>query len=258
MLVNLLSSAQQEELASAFRQFDIDSSGAMCVPPSPRCTVLPPQPRRAVSACHALRASLTVLVSRARSDRKELMLVLGQLGMNPLDEAVRAIIASLDVDGNGKIEWAEFSALMADRWLGQEVRATRASVPRPRALARSAPQLSRAVRARYRPRLQGRVDIEHAANLFNPSGGNGMLNIAQMRSYLSGMGERPMTAPELAEFVRMADPHGTGMVSMEDFLALPCWEPPDMEQLRQMSDARQAEADRLATVPVAQLAPGSR
>jgi len=186
MLVNLLSSAQQEELASAFRQFDIDSSGAI--------------------------------------DRKELMLVLGQLGMNPLDEAVRAIIASLDVDGNGKIEWAEFSALMADRWLGQE----------------------------------GRVDIEHAANLFNPSGGNGMLNIAQMRSYLSGMGERPMTAPELAEFVRMADPHGTGMVSMEDFLALPCWEPPDMEQLRQMSDARQAEADRLATVPVAQLAPGSR
>ena len=38
---------------------------------------------------------------------------------------MKAIIASLDVDGDGKIQWREFSALMADRWLGQEVRSRR-------------------------------------------------------------------------------------------------------------------------------------
>ena len=44
--------------------------------------------------------------------------------MFPNPEQVKAIMEALDVDGNGVIEWSEFSALMAHRWLGgQEVRA---------------------------------------------------------------------------------------------------------------------------------------
>ena len=33
---------------------------------------------------------------------------------------VAKIIADLDVDNNGKIEWAEFASLMADRWLRKD------------------------------------------------------------------------------------------------------------------------------------------
>jgi len=176
MLVSLLSQAQQEELASAFRQFDLDSSGSI--------------------------------------DRHELTHVLRQLGLGPAEGAVKAIIASLDVDGDGKIQWREFSALMADRWLGQE----------------------------------GRVDIQHAASEF--ANDNGLLDVGNMCKLMSSVGERPLDPTELAEFRQLMDPQGTGVIGVDAFTRIGCWEPPDLNQLRQMSHERTAELERLANTPV--------
>jgi hypothetical protein len=117
MLVELLSPAQQEELASAFRQFDVDGSGAMYAAQLPRSLTGPTRP-------HALKPAWVAVRVCVHSDSKEITAVLRQLGMFPNPEQVRAIMQALDVDGNGVIEWSEFSALMAHRWLGgQEVRA---------------------------------------------------------------------------------------------------------------------------------------
>jgi len=173
MLVELLSPAQQEELASAFRQFDVDGSGAI--------------------------------------DSKEITAVLRQLGMFPNPEQVRAIMQALDVDGNGVIEWSEFSALMAHRWLGGQ---------------------------------EGRMDIEHATAIFTTS--SEMVDVNKLRSVLGGMGDNPLSAKELSDFVKLADPHGRGRVPLAEFLALPCWDPPNMDELRQMNSRRQAEYERLA------------
>jgi len=204
MLVELLSPAQQEELASAFRQFDVDGSGAMYAAQLPRSLIGPTRP-------HALKPAWVAVRVCVHSDSKEITAVLRQLGMFPNPEQVRAIMQALDVDGNGVIEWSEFSALMAHRWLGGQ---------------------------------EGRMDIEHATAIFTTS--SEMVDVNKLRSFLGGMGDNPLSAKELSDFVKLADPHGRGRVPLAEFLALPCWDPPNMDELRQMNSRRQAEYERLA------------
>ena len=55
MLVELLSPAQQEELASAFRQFDVDGSGAMYAAQLPRSLTGPTRPHALTPAWVAVR-----------------------------------------------------------------------------------------------------------------------------------------------------------------------------------------------------------
>jgi len=81
-LYGLLTSAQQIELHSAFRQFDINNNGTI--------------------------------------DQRELKQVMQQLGSPLSDGAMATVLNSLDLDSNGQIEWSEFASLMADRWLRQD------------------------------------------------------------------------------------------------------------------------------------------
>lgn len=194
------------------------------------------------------------------SDSREITAVLRQLGMFPNPEQVKAIMEALDVDGNGVIEWSEFSALMAHRWLGgQEVRAHHCGTSPSSMGVLLALSLLLAPTCRgsgsltvalwplpppLPPRAQGRLDIEHATAIFTTS--NEMVDVTKLRSFLGGMGDNPLSAKELSDFVKLADPHGRGRVPLDEFLALPCWDPPNMDELRQMNSRRQAEYERLA------------
>ena len=162
----------------------------------------------------------------------------------PVSSQVRAIIASLDVDQNGKIEWAEFSALMADRWLGKEVRASE-SAARVRPRGNPARASSVSDRLCSRAGSQGRIDIEVAGatlaglaeERLTPSPSDGSIPVSFLKGILGGVGEAPMSDAELSAFLAMVDPSGTGSVSMEHFLKLPCWDAPDLPTLIRMSNA---------------------
>jgi len=156
----LLSTAQQQELVAAFQRFDVNGSGTIKL--------------------------------------DELQEVLSQLGMTSTEFMTRSIFGALDVDSNGEIEWDEFSALMANRWLGQD----------------------------------GEVDLEHAAALFvdDNDGDGSLLSIDKMRELLGHHGEHPLSPSELNELFALADPSGSGLVTSEDFLALDCWVPPPLTQ----------------------------
>jgi len=157
---SLLSTAQQVELIAAFERFDLDGSGTIAV--------------------------------------TELESVLHHLGQNPTEDMTKSIFHALDVDANGVIEWDEFSALMANRWLGQD----------------------------------GETDIDAAALLFaddsDPSGT--MLSTQKMRELLGNHGDIKLKVDELDDLIKMADPTGSGRVSSQAFKALPCWQPPPIDE----------------------------
>jgi len=157
---SLLSTAQQQELVAAFQRFDVNGNGTIKL--------------------------------------DELQSVLCQLGMNSSEFTTRSIFGALDVDDNGEVEWAEFSALMANRWLGQD----------------------------------GEVDLEHAAALFvdehDPEGNT--LSVQKIRELLGSQGEKPLDQAEMDALIALADPRGTGRVPVEDFLALDCWVPPPLTE----------------------------
>lgn len=114
----------------------------------------------------------------------------------PICAQIEEILTAVDVDQNNQIEWTEFSALMADRWLRQD----------------------------------GDVDMELAVSLFKISDEDDLLDVNRMREYLTTIGEAPLDASEVDQIVAMADPKGTGRMTTETFRTLPCWQPPPMTE----------------------------
>ena len=210
-LIGLLTSAQQIELQSAFRQFDVDGNGTMCVPPtvSPAAQAAPSantsahtriKPLDDPPTPHNLFSLTRACASLVRSDSTELKAVMTQLGSPMSDQQVKAIIDTLDMDSNGKIEWAEFASLMADRWL----------------------------------RHEGATDMHLALGLLRPEDGldedddDAEIAVERIGKLLMGAGEKPLIAAEWAEMKQLMDPKGTGRVSVKAFRDLPCWAPPDL------------------------------
>lgn len=148
----------------------------------------------------------------ARSDAVELKQVMEQLG-SPIDEkGVQDIISSLDIDQNGQVEWSEFASLMADRWIRQD----------------------------------GATDLTMAAQLFEGVGDDGErkgeMDLSELRQALCSLGEYPMSDADFEALVRLGDPQGTGRMSVEAFLALPCWEAPSVTS-GDMRSPRRREAE---------------
>lgn len=133
--------------------------------------------------------------SRARSPRSQPSQTLSSEHLphpSRPSRQVAEIIRNLDVDQNGQIEWGEFATLMADRWLRQD----------------------------------GETDMELAANLFTVAGDESMLDVAKMRELLTTLGESPLSQKDMDQIVALADPKGSGRVSLETFRSLPCWQVP--------------------------------
>jgi hypothetical protein len=77
-------------------------------------------------------------------------------------------------------------------------------------------------------RQDGETDMELAANLFTVAGDESMLDIAKMRELLTTLGESPLDQKEMDQIVALADPKGSGRVSLETFRSMPCWQVPSL------------------------------
>ena len=158
--------------------------------------------------CVRAASSLTVAYSPSSSPRPPCSPPRPALLLPQIGEIIR----NLDVDQNGQIEWGEFATLMADRWLRQD----------------------------------GETDMELATSLFTVEGDEGMLDVAKMRELLTTLGEAPLDQKEMDQIIALADPKGSGRVSVETFRNLPCWQAPSLSKSpvkRRTDDGSSSGAD---------------
>jgi len=146
----LLTPHQLVEIASAFRKFDKDGDGHI-------------EPR-------------------------EIKSVMANLGCPQTDEQVKHLIASVDTDGNGMIEFDEFVGIMAARML----------------------------------RKDGDGEIEQAFSLFD--NGDGTANVETIREMLTGMGSQALPMAEVDQLLGMLTADAEGRVHLSEFRSLPCWD----------------------------------
>jgi len=121
----------------------------------------------------------------------ELKTVMSNVGMVLSDEQARALIAGVDTDGNGMIEFDEFVGIMASRML----------------------------------RTDSAEEMDHAFKLFD-SDGTGFTQIENIKRVFSTMGSFPLQKDELEAFIKLVPADSEGRVRMRDFRQLPCWEVP--------------------------------
>ena len=135
--------AQHEELRGAFEMFDMNADGYI--------------------------------------DRYELHKTLKEMGQDRTDEDVRAIIRSVDLDGNGKIDFEEFKLYM-------------------------------------KPKINNRmseVQLQQAFELFDEDN-RGYIDKSNLKSGMEKMGEK-LTNKELDEMMESVDITGNGRISFAEF-----------------------------------------
>jgi len=131
-------------------------------------------------------------------EKQELHNVMSQVGHEPSQEDISRILASLDVNNDKRIEWAEFASLMADRWLRQD----------------------------------GDTDMHMALSLLDGNvvaGESDIMDVNKLKDLLCKNGESPLSKSEWDSLMQLADPQKTGRISLQDFRELPCWRVPPME-----------------------------
>lgn len=116
--------------------------------------------------------------------------MMSNLGCPQSDEQIKALIASVDIDGNGKIEFDEFVSIMAARMLKKD----------------------------------GDSEIEQAFGLFED--GSGYVSTDTIRTMFMEMGSHVLPREEVDAMLSMLQVDAQGRVSMAEFRSLPCWEVP--------------------------------
>jgi len=115
---------------------------------------------------------------------KELTLVMRGLGQNPTEEEVRSMIAEVDSDGNGSIEFPEFLVLIANKLRTEDVR----------------------------------DELKDAFKVFDKNN-DGYLSATELREVLQTLGDR-MTDDDVDELIQAADTNGDGRVDYEEFVSM--------------------------------------
>ena len=72
----------------------------------------------------------------------------------------------------------------------------------------------------------GETELQLALELFEhreADGGEPVVDVAQLESWMASCGERPLTADEMRNFKQLVDPNGRGKLSAKEFRALACW-----------------------------------
>jgi len=120
-------------------------------------------------------------------EARELKQVSRILGISVTDAQSAAMLKSVDDDGNGKVEFDEFAAMMARRMLTQE----------------------------------NKLELDNAFKLFDPAG-TGYVNAEFVRELMTSVGQ-PLSNSEVDEMLRLAKPDEDGNISLDVFRAMPCW-----------------------------------
>ncbi|ELU13700.1 hypothetical protein CAPTEDRAFT_169155 [Capitella teleta] len=114
----------------------------------------------------------------------ELDSVMRGLGQNPTREELTQMIAEVDSDGNGSIEFSEFLILIASRLKMEDMR----------------------------------EEIRDAFGVFDKNN-DGRLSTSELKDVLSSVGEK-MSSDDINEMVAAADSRGTGMIDIDEFSTL--------------------------------------
>lgn len=126
-------------------------------------------------------------------------------GAMPSDEEMKTIIAEFDNNGNGMLEFEEFVRLMESR----------------------------------KKTTNDLDDLAHAFKLFDMDG-NGVLDSAELRVALTGMGE-VMTEEEVDELIKSADTNGDGLIDYKEFFTMITGNPPPEESGQQKVSTQQKQ-----------------
>lgn len=113
---------------------------------------------------------------------KELSTVLKSLGHSPTEQELGEMIASVDTDGNGQIDFSEFLTMMARRM----------------------------------SEVQGEDDDLRAAFKVFDKDGNGFISPQELRQVMINLGEK-LSEEEIDSMIREADSNGDGQVDFEEF-----------------------------------------
>jgi len=124
-------------------------------------------------------------------DRNELVQVLRVLGHNPTKGEFSDLLKTLDTNRNNCIDFSEF----ATAWWRQEQASKEAS-------------------------FQEQLDL--AFGVFDVDG-DGNISAAELRSKLTTLGD-VMTEQEVSALILEVDRDKSGMISMAEFRAMPCWQ----------------------------------
>lgn len=115
---------------------------------------------------------------------KELGTVMRALGQNPTEAELKDMIAEVDIDNNGTIDFPEFLAMMTKK-------------------ART---------------MDTEEEIREAFKVFDRDG-NGFITAAELRHVMTTLGEK-LTNEEVDAMIREADVDGDGQINYDEFVAL--------------------------------------
>lgn len=121
----------------------------------------------------------------------ELANVLQVLGLHPTQDELEIMLASVDTDRNGVIDFDEFADLMVGHLHTDD--------------PDDAARLNEA-------------ELKEAFSVFDKDG-NGMISAEELKSALLNLGER-LTDEELAAMIAAADRDGNGMIDYEEFILM--------------------------------------
>ncbi|KAL3846942.1 hypothetical protein ACJMK2_017882 [Sinanodonta woodiana] len=115
---------------------------------------------------------------------KELGTVMRSMGQNPTEAELISMIADVDVDGNGRIDFNEFVTMMVANMKD----------------------------------LSGEEGLREAFRMFDKDR-NGFISSAELRHVMTTMGDK-LTDLEVDEMIREVDIDGDGQVNYEEFVVM--------------------------------------
>eukprot|EP00179_Madagascaria_erythrocladioides_P003260 CAMPEP_0198310662 /NCGR_PEP_ID=MMETSP1450-20131203/2658_1 /TAXON_ID=753684 ORGANISM="Madagascaria erythrocladiodes, Strain CCMP3234" /NCGR_SAMPLE_ID=MMETSP1450 /ASSEMBLY_ACC=CAM_ASM_001115 /LENGTH=150 /DNA_ID=CAMNT_0044013505 /DNA_START=104 /DNA_END=556 /DNA_ORIENTATION=+ len=115
---------------------------------------------------------------------QELGVVMRSMGQSPTDAELQQMIAEVDADGNGTIDFAEFVTLMARKMKNSDKDA----------------------------------EIREAFNVFDKNG-DGKISADELRQIMAKLGEN-LSDEEVNQMIREADTNNDGVIDYEEFVRM--------------------------------------